>query len=133
MALPSILLLLAFVGGVAATLVGIMVELKLDLPDQVDAAIGAGIGLVAAGAAWLHWRRFMVPITVAAGAVALAGVAVGVTLAAVHRGEGGDLSDRAGLRRRRCSRSPCGGTCPTASAARAARMSPSGSTSPPRR
>ena len=50
MALPSILLLLAFVGGVAATLVGIMVELKVDLPDQMDAAIGAGIGLVAAGA-----------------------------------------------------------------------------------
>ena len=82
MALPSILLLLAFVGGVAATLVGVMVELKLDLPDQVDAAIGAGIALVAAGAAWLHWKRFMVPITVAAGAAALVGVVIALAYAA---------------------------------------------------
>ena len=82
MALPSILLLLAFVGGVAATLIGVMVELKVDLPDQVDAAIGAGIALVAAGAAWLHWKRFMVPITVAAGAAALVGVVIALAYAA---------------------------------------------------
>jgi hypothetical protein len=83
MALPSILLLLAFVGGVAATLVGIMVELDPDLPKQTNAAIGAGIGLVAAGAAWLHWKRFMVPVTVAAGAVALVGVVVALAMAAI--------------------------------------------------
>ena len=29
---------------------------------------------ITALAAWLHWRRFMVPITVAAGAVAVVGV-----------------------------------------------------------
>ena len=83
MALPSILLLLAFVGGVAATLVGMMVELHVDLPDQTEAAIGAGIGLVAAGAAWLHWRRFMVPITVAAGAAAVVAVVIGLTMAVI--------------------------------------------------
>ncbi|WP_353203491.1 hypothetical protein [Sphingomonas sp.] len=83
MALPSILLLLAFVGGVAATLVGVLVELKPDFSDQLNAAIGAGIALVAAGAAWLHWRRFMVPITVAAGAAASVAVVIGLVMAAI--------------------------------------------------
>lgn len=83
MALPSILLMLAFVGGVAAMLVGVMVELHPDLPGRIDAVIGAGIGLVAVGAAWLHWRRFMVPITVAAGAASLVGVVIGLAIAAV--------------------------------------------------
>ena len=83
MALPSILLLLAFVGGVAATLVGVMVELHPDFSDSSNAAIGAGIALVAAGAAWLHWRRFMVPITVAAGAAALVAVAIASTVAVI--------------------------------------------------
>ncbi|WP_242414318.1 hypothetical protein [Sphingomonas panni] len=72
MALPSILLLLAFVGGVAATLFGIVVEIDpQNVPDRTTAMIFAGIGIVAAGSAWAHWRRFMVPITVAAGAAAL--------------------------------------------------------------
>ncbi len=83
MALPSILLLVGFVGGVAATLIGVLVELDPDFSERTNALIGAGIGLVAAGAAWLHWKRFMVPITVAAGAAALVGVAVAVTLAAI--------------------------------------------------
>jgi hypothetical protein len=83
MALPSILLLVAFVAGVGATIIGVLVELDPDFSDRTNALIGAGIGLVAAGAAWLHWKRFMVPITVAAGAAALVGVAVAVTLAAI--------------------------------------------------
>lgn len=83
MALPSILLLLAFVGGVAATMIGALVSINANLPDRTDAVIGAGIALVTAGAAWAHWRRFMVPITVAAGAIALVGMAIALTLAAV--------------------------------------------------
>lgn len=83
MALPSILLLLAFVGGVAATLAGLMERINPDLPDRANAVIAAGIALVCAGAAWLHWRRFMVPITVAAGALALAGVVIALVFAAV--------------------------------------------------
>jgi hypothetical protein len=83
MALPSILLLLAFVFGVAGALTGLVAEINPDLPDRVDAVIGGGIALVAAGAAWLHWRRFMVPITVAAGALALVATALGLILAAV--------------------------------------------------
>src|SRR5690242_1099817 len=83
MALPSIVLLLAFVGGVAATMIGVLVHANPDFPDRINALIGAGIALVTAGAAWLHWRRFMVPITVAAGAVALVGMAVALALVAV--------------------------------------------------
>ncbi|QNQ10387.1 hypothetical protein [Sphingomonas alpina] len=83
MALPSILLLLAFVGGVAATLVGAMIQIDPNLSEQTNAAIGAGIALIAAGAAWLHWRRFMVPITIAAGAAALVATATGLVIAAV--------------------------------------------------
>ncbi|MGH6613641.1 hypothetical protein [Sphingomonas sp.] len=83
MALPSILLLLAFVGGVAAALVGAMIQIDPNLPEQTNAAIGAGIALIAAGAAWLHWRRFMVPITIAAGAAALVATATGLVIAAV--------------------------------------------------
>lgn len=83
MALPSILLLLAFVGGVAATLFGIVVEIDpQNLPDRTTAMIFAGIGIVSAGAAWAHWRRFMVPITVAAGAAALVATAAALLVAA---------------------------------------------------
>lgn len=83
MALPSIVLLLTFVGGVAGTLVGILVQAAPHLDDRTGALTAAGIALVTAGAAWLHWRRFAVPITVAAGATALVGVAVALLLAAV--------------------------------------------------
>ena len=38
---------------------------------------------IAAGAAWLHWKRFRVPITVAAGAAAVAAIAVGLLIAAL--------------------------------------------------
>jgi hypothetical protein len=87
MALPSILLLLGFVVGVLAT-VGITLGLAVG-PDALDnnpqlggvlAAISATVG---AGAAWLHWKRFRVPITVAAGAASVAGIAVGLLVAAL--------------------------------------------------
>ena len=84
MALPSIILLLAFVAGIAGTLVGVVAEAGLhDLPQRTSAVIAAGIALITSGAAWLHWRRFAVPITVAAGAVALVGVLVSLVLAAM--------------------------------------------------
>lgn len=82
MALPSILLLLAFVGGVAAVPMGALADANPDLSDRASAAIGVGIGLLSLGAAWLHWRRFMVPITVAAGALALVGTAFALVVTA---------------------------------------------------
>jgi len=89
MALPSIILLIAFVGGVAATLATPVLASAPAIGEWLNAngygrdaqaaiisAIAAVIGAVTAGAAWVHWRRFMVPITVAAGAVAVVVVAL---------------------------------------------------------
>ena len=87
MALPSILLLLAFVGGVFVT-VGTALAIGIG-PDnfennaQLGGAVAAGSAAVAAGAAWLHWRRFHVPITVAAGAGSVAAIAAGLLVAAI--------------------------------------------------
>ncbi len=96
MALPSILLLLAFVAGVAGTMIGLIAENGDAMErwidgfkgnEQVQYAIVGGtaavIAAITAGAAWLHWRRFMVPITVAAGAVAVAAVVMALILGVV--------------------------------------------------
>ncbi|MCP3734765.1 hypothetical protein M9979_07770 [Sphingomonas sp. RP10(2022)] len=83
MALPSILLLIAFVGGIAGALIGLIETVAPHIDGREGALAAAGTGLCAAGAAWLHWRRFMVPITVAAGAAALVATAIGLVVAAV--------------------------------------------------
>ncbi|MEO1047141.1 MAG: hypothetical protein AAFW59_02315 [Pseudomonadota bacterium] len=72
MALPSILLLLAFVCGSFAAVFGLGAAVGTMDNDVLGALIITLSGIVAAGAALLHWRRFQVPITVAAAA----GVAV---------------------------------------------------------
>lgn len=70
MALPSILLLLAFVGGVLVT--GTLLLQAVGFTANIS--IG-GPSMIAALAAWLHWIRFKVPITVAAGTgVLVAGI-----------------------------------------------------------
>jgi len=53
------------------------------MSDQAAALIGAAVALLTAGAAYVHWRRFMVPITVAAGAAALAMTAIALILSAL--------------------------------------------------
>jgi hypothetical protein len=85
MALPSILLLLAFVGGVFLT-VGFTGAAIVGDPANDQEAIYAGAiasvsGLVGALAAWAHWRQFKVPITIAAGAAAAAAIVVGIVIA----------------------------------------------------
>jgi hypothetical protein len=107
MALPSILLLLAFVGGVFTTTLLLLSDgnqlglgmRQLWLQGR-SVALWAPVmvaGLAGAGAAALHWRRFRVPITLAAGAATLAigGIAlagallqseVGLLLAALGAG-----------------------------------------------
>ena len=87
MALPSILLLLGFVGGVFAT-VGFALALgigsdNLNNNATLQGIIAAASAAVAAVAAWLHWRAFHVPITIAAGAASVAGIAVGLLIAAL--------------------------------------------------
>lgn len=87
MALPSILLLLAFVGGVfATTAFALVLGVGPDMVDNNPALAGllaAVSGAVAAAAAWLHWRLFRVPITVAVGAGSVAAIAVGLLVAAL--------------------------------------------------
>lgn len=87
MALPSILLLLAFVGGVFATsfltIVLAVGEETLRNDERGMALIASAAAAIAAGAAWLHWKRFRVPITVAAGAAAVTAVALGLIASAV--------------------------------------------------
>ena len=85
MALPSILLLLAFVGGVFATalfalILGVGPD-HVNGNDQLGGVLAAVAAAIAGAAAWLHWRRFHVPITVAAGAAAVAGIVVGLLVA----------------------------------------------------
>jgi type III secretory pathway component EscS len=87
MALPSIILLIAFVGGVAATMVGALVDINPDWSDRTDALVGTGIALVTGGATWLHWRRFMVPITMAVGAATGVAVLIGLYFAATKASE----------------------------------------------
>jgi len=85
MALPSIVLLLAFVGGVMEALLGFMVMAfdGQDPGERFGAVLVAGAALITAGAAWVHWRRFMVPITVAAGAAAVAATVIALVLAGI--------------------------------------------------
>ena len=85
MALPSILLLLAFVGGVFATslfalILGVGPD-NVNGNDKLGGVLAAISAAIAGGAAWLHWRKFHVPITVAAGAAAVAGIIVGLLVA----------------------------------------------------
>ncbi len=87
MALPSILLLLAFVGGVFATsMFGLILAVGPDNVngnDELGGILGAVSAAVTGVAAWLHWRHFHVPITIAAGAAAVAGIVVGLLIAAL--------------------------------------------------
>jgi hypothetical protein len=89
MALPSILLLLAFVGGVAAatgtSMISIIGEQRFEGPEPswLAGLVGATAGAAGALAALLHWKRFRVPITVAAGAASVAGIVVALIAAAI--------------------------------------------------
>jgi MFS family permease len=87
MALPSIILLLAFSGGVFMTtmVLGGLVIGADEFGNNVApiAWLGAFSAGVTGIATWLHWRRFMVPITVAAGAATVVGAVIALVLAAV--------------------------------------------------
>ena len=82
MALPSILLLLAFVGGTFATSAFTMVmaigTTTLDHNGQAMAIIVAMSAAIAGIGAWLHWRRFKVPITIAVGAATGVALVLGI-------------------------------------------------------
>jgi hypothetical protein len=93
MALPSIVLLLAFVGGILVTAAFALVQIigpdRFNDQNQLLAATVGGVSAaIAAVAAWVHWRRFHVPITVAAGAAAVAGLFLAIVLGIVQPGDG---------------------------------------------
>jgi hypothetical protein len=67
MALPSIALLLSFCGSVFAFAATLLEYIGAN--DGLSAIVA---GLAAAGGAFVHWRRFHVPVTVAAGYAAAA-------------------------------------------------------------
>jgi uncharacterized membrane protein YfcA len=87
MALPSILLLLAFVISVLAfagfSLVLGVGENNLDNNPQLGGVLASLSAAIAAAAAWFHWKRFRVPITVAVGAASVAGIAIGLLVSAL--------------------------------------------------
>lgn len=74
MALPSLLLLVGFVGSILVAVSFSLALLQGDkLPLEWHFALG---GLIAAVAAWAHYRRFKTPISPAAGCGALTGMLV---------------------------------------------------------
>jgi uncharacterized membrane protein len=83
MALPSIVLFFAFVGGIVGT--GIVLTIGAEEVESLKgrhALVGSiAIALPSAIAAYAHWRRFKVPITVAAGVGVGVGWAIGLCLA----------------------------------------------------
>jgi MFS family permease len=92
MALPSILLLLAFVGGVLATSAFVLIQIigpdRFNSQSQLlGATVGGVSAAIAAAGAWLHWRQFHVPITIAAGAAAVAGLFLAIVIGIVQPGD----------------------------------------------
>ncbi|MCP3866812.1 MAG: hypothetical protein GY703_01690 [Gammaproteobacteria bacterium] len=83
MALPAIMLLLSFVGGVFALCINL-----LPPSSETSFAIAAAITAVAA---YLHWRRFNVPITVAAGTAAAIGFLMSATISIFPNAENWNL------------------------------------------
>lgn len=73
MALPAIILLVAFVGSVFALFI-----VPIESPTQFNFVLASTF---AAAAAYGHWLRFKVPITVAVGTAAGAGIVVSMVLA----------------------------------------------------
>ena len=99
MALPSIILLLAFTGSVmtASTLgLGMIIgpEMFEDNASALTLLVSAGAAIAVAGT-WLHWRRFRVPITVAAGTGAVVALILAL-IASSLVGDGQNMSDARG-------------------------------------
>lgn len=78
MALPAIVLLIAFVANVLLTVIFLSnPEISINKQNQGITQYIVGI-LASSFAAWLHWKRFHVPITVAAGAAAVIACLLGM-------------------------------------------------------
>jgi hypothetical protein len=97
MALPSIILLLAFTAGVLLTaFTTIVMAVGEDVFEDSERAVAlviAASAAIAAGATYLHWKRFRVPITVAVGAATVVGVIMALIAYAVGKTEGDGLEN----------------------------------------
>jgi hypothetical protein len=92
MALPSIIFFLGFVLGVYSTIMSFLGSTvgfaNISGADGANPAIMLNVAVssaVVVGACWAHWRRFMVPITIAWGTLAIA-IAVVASLIAMVPG-----------------------------------------------
>ncbi len=83
MALPSIVLMLAFVGGVVAAPLEILSETNVDQNERLLGALFAGSFIAGAIGAYLHWKRFMVPITIAAISATVAASIIALIVTAI--------------------------------------------------
>jgi uncharacterized membrane protein YfcA len=89
------MLLLAFVAGVFLTVgfaLGDIIAGMGQISGRQEAIYAGSVasvsGLVGASAAWAHWRRFKVPITIAAGTAATAAIVAGIVIAILGDVEG---------------------------------------------
>lgn len=78
MALPAIVLLITFIVG-SAWFAGVLFFQSGNPPSMMALMVA---GATAAIAAWLHWLRFQVPITVAAGVAAV--ITAAIAIASYH-------------------------------------------------
>jgi hypothetical protein len=83
MALPSIVLLVSFIGSCGALAVTLLHPWVHGEGTSAAAIFGSAATLAAGVGAYAHWRRFMVPITPALGAITGLGLVVGLSLLAV--------------------------------------------------
>ena len=74
MALPAIVLLLSFIGGLFSVVISFFSQ-----PSEISFITAAAISTIAA---YFHWSRFRVPITVAVGTAAAVGLVVSIILSA---------------------------------------------------
>jgi hypothetical protein len=100
MALPSIILLLAFAAGsfFATWFAEVLIVGERNVSAQGMFVLVAGAAAVACAATFAHWRRFKVPITVAVGAAAVAALVVTLVASLLIGGEP-ELIGRAEWRR----------------------------------
>lgn len=89
MALPSIILLLAFAGGsfFATWFAEVIIVGERNITAQGMFVLVAIAAAVSCAATFAHWRRFKVPITVAVGAAALSALVIAVTASLLIGGE----------------------------------------------
>jgi hypothetical protein len=88
MALPSILFMIAFAGGILGGVAGLLTgDGSADLDDTTGAMVASAAAAITAAATWFHWRRFKVPITIAVLTAAGVGTVIALITSALPNPE----------------------------------------------